>query len=288
MQNSLLTLRDLTAEQILDILNTEIEGQTPLTDRKFALLFQKTSLRTRCSFEIGIHELGGFSSYIEWESANFAKADLADEAQVLGEYYDGMIVRMGSQEELEVLANSSGIPVINGMTDFYHPCQTITDLLTIKQDLPNWREQKIVFMGPATNVSQSLAIAAEKLKLNFIHCSPKGLEPDKNIVGDNIAVTHDVAEALQDCDLIYLDAWLGIGQDLDKQAILKAAQPFQLNPETIKMCKKTPHIMHCMPITYGHEVINREFLQTLPTLNISQAKNRIAAQKKLLISIYGA
>ena len=288
MQSGLLTLKDLSTDNILTILNLaeqNTQNSQILTGKKFAILFERTSLRTKCSFEIAINELGGFSSFIDWHRANFNKADLEDEARVLALYYDGIICRVGSHPAIECIHSVSDVPVINALTDLYHPCQALADILTIKQVYANLTEPNLVFLGPATNVSNSLGIICKKLGVNFTHCGPKDFAPSPSIVGEGMKFEHDLAKSLKDADIIYTDAWVSICFSGNEHTIVDKCTAYQLNKTTLSHCRKKVQFMHCMPISYGHEV-TKDALGSMEQLHLKQAMNRIHAQKALLQWIY--
>lgn len=289
---SFLSLQTVTPEELNQLIRRGIElkrqprdaAQT-LQGLTVALLFQKTSTRTRCSFEKAVVELGGVSSYIDWRSSNFVLADLADEARVLSRYYDLIAARVLAHETLVVMARESEVPVINGMCDREHPCQGLTDYMTIAEyfgeDLDGLR---LTYIGDGNNVCRSLVHGAIHLGVRMTICSPEGYALDEETVAAGQGLITRVArpeEAVRTADVIYTDTWVSIGGEIETQERLVAFAPYQVNEELLAHAPAHALFMHCLPAHPGQEV-SPEVLRSPRSLVFDQAENRSHAQKALL------
>ncbi|MGN0805786.1 MAG: ornithine carbamoyltransferase, partial [Candidatus Coproplasma sp.] len=224
----LLKLQDLTREEILSILNLadqlkfeRLNGiqKEYLKGKKLGMIFQKSSTRTRVSFEVGIYELGGYGLFLSSNDLQIGRGEpVQDTARVLSRYLDGIMIRTFAQQEVEDLAKYGSIPVINGLTDYAHPCQVLADLMTIREYKGSFKGLKMAFIGDGNNMANSLMVGAVKTGMSFAIACPKGYEPDAKIVewakaNGEVTITCDVKEALKDADVVYTDVWASMGQE---------------------------------------------------------------------------
>lgn len=298
----LLTLQDYTREEIMFILETAKmlkqryysgERVIPILKGKtLAMIFQKPSTRTRVSFEVAMLQLGGFVLYLSWNELQLGRGEtIADTARVLSRYVDSVMARVYKQSDLEELAKYADIPIINGLSDLYHPCQALGDMLTIWEKKGRLKDLKIAWVGDGNNVANSLIIISTKLGLDIAVATPKGYEPPKHVIewayenarasGSKIVLTNDPSEAVKDADVIYTDVWVSMGQEKEKEIRLRVFRPYQVNKELIKKAKENVIFMHCLPAHRGEEVTD-EVIDGPWSVVWDQAENRLHAQKAIL------
>ncbi len=266
-----------------------------LKGKNLALLFDKPSTRTRLSFEAGIAQLGGNCIFIDTVNLQLKRGEtIEDSARVMNGYLDGLIIRTYAQETVEVFAANCKFPVINGLTDKFHPCQILSDLFTLYEIGLLVKSLKFTYIGDCNNVLNSLIIGFSKLGFNInIGCSSK-YEPKRQILelalnearktGSNIKIFYDPYEAVKDCDVIYTDVWVSMG---DKESTEKISElsKFQVNKNLISYAKSNVKIMHCLPAHRGQEITS-EVLDGSNSIVWQQAENRLHAQKALLVYLY--
>lgn len=272
---SLLTLLDYTPEEINYLLELAAEFKRMkysgmahrwLRDKQIVLLFEKTSTRTRCAFEVGAQDLGMGVTFLDQASSQMGrKESLADTAKVLGRMYDGIEYRGFKQSVVEDLAKYSGVPVWNGLTDEFHPTQMLADMLTIREEFGDLRGRKLTFFGDArNNVANSLMVVCAKLGMRFCACGPKERMPEETLVKKCLAVaaqtgavlefTEDIAQGARDCDVVYTDIWLSMGEpDELWEKRIKLLLPYQVNKALMAMAKPTAIFMHCLPAFHDRE-----------------------------------
>ena len=285
--HSFLSLEDISAQKMRDLLTlaTDMKKHPQaynelLSGKHVALLFEKTSTRTRCSFETGIHELGGFCSVIDWKSSNFTLADLQDEAKCLSRYYDLIMARVYKHETLQTMATHSEVPVINGLCNLHHPCQALADYLTMTEYFsPNLAGINLTYIGDGNNVCRSLVHGAAHLGVNITLCSPKGYELADE--GDLVAHIPDPIDAVAKADVIYTDTWVSMGDEAEEETRLKAFAGYQLNDDVLAAAPLHALVMHCLPAHPGQE-ISAEVLRGPRSIVLDQAENRKHAQKALM------
>ena len=289
---SFLSLKDISSAEMKSIILRGVEMKkkpdacsTILRNKSAALLFQKTSTRTRCSFENAVVELGAFPSYIDWKTSNFMLADLCDEVKVLSRYYDLIIARVLKHAMLVTMAEGSEVPIVNGMCDREHPCQALADFMTLVEyfgeDLDGLR---IAYLGDGNNVCRSLVHGAIHMGVQVNLCSPQhyALDDDTVLAGNGlIARVDDPIQAVHDADVIYTDTWVSIGDEAETQERLAAFQAYQVNAELIASAPSQVLFMHCLPAHPGQEVTS-DILRSPRSLVFDQAENRMHAQKALL------
>lgn len=264
-----LTLKDFTAEEIEYLLDLSAELKEKkkkgilhdtLKGKNIALIFEKTSTRTRCSFEVAAHDLGMGTTYLEPSSSQMGKKEsIADTARVLGRIFDGIEYRGFGQEIVEELAEKAGVPVWNGLTNEYHPTQMLADMLTIRENFGKLKGLKLVYMGDARyNMGNSLMIACAKLGLDFVACTTEEYFPNQELVeecrgyaaasGSTITLTSDVKEGTKDADIIYTDVWVSMGEpDEVWEKRIKALSPYKVTKEVMSNAKPEAIFLHCLP-----------------------------------------
>jgi len=296
----LLTLKDHDRGMIEKILSKAAKiKENPekfskvLQGKNIALLFNKHSTRTRLSFEAGISQMGGNALYLDAGSLQLSRGEnYSDTAKVFSCYLDGVVIRTFDQETVEIFAQYADIPVINGLTDSYHPCQVLSDLFTIKEMGLLRPGLKFTYMGDCNNVTNSLMIGFSKLGLGITVCSPPEYGPDKKLLeycrglpGASIDVESDPVEGVRDAHILYTDVWISMG-DEDSRDKIEKLRPYQINSDILEYAGSNVRIMHCLPAHRGEEITS-DVLDSRRSIVFTQAENRLYAQKALLEYIYG-
>ena len=292
-----LKIDDLTPNELQELLDSAIELKSGgwsslLKNKTAALLFEKPSLRTRVSFEMGVRQLGGQTIYLSPEEVGLGKREsIPDIARVLSRFVDVIILRTFAQHNLEVLAEYSSVPVINALSDFEHPCQALADLLTIYEKKGKLKWLVLSYIGDGNNVANSLMLACAMAGVNFHIASPKGYTIDPAVLnkantyaktsGATILCTEDPKLAAKDADVIYTDTWTSMGQEAEAKVRRKAFADYQINEKLMALTKKNAIIMHCLPAHHGEEV-SVGLLDSPASVVFDQAENRMHAQKALL------
>ena len=294
---SLLSVSDIKddVKYILDLAEKikagEIE-EKPLEGKTLAMIFQKSSTRTRLSFDVGMYQLGGRAIFLSSNDLQMGRGEpISDTAKVLSRFVDGIMIRAIKHSDVEELAEYSDVPVISGLTDLEHPCQALADMLTIKEHLGDWKGKKICFVGDGNNVSNSLLLIAPLLGMDMSLACPKGYEPDENIVktaqeyaeenDTQITITEDIGIALENVDVVYTDVWVSMGDEAEaKQREIDFA-PFQVNSDLMSLANDEAIFMHCLPAIRGQEV-TAEVIDGPQSVVFDEAENRMHAQKAVL------
>ena len=251
---------DLKAKKKAGIAHDQLHG------KNIALIFEKTSTRTRCSFEVAAHDLGMQVTYLDPSGSQIGKKEsIADTARVLGRMYDGIEYRGFGQEIVEELANYAGVPVFNGLTNEFHPTQILADFLTIQEHFGRLKGIKLVYLGDARfNMGNSLMVGCAKMGMHFVACAPKAYMPDQKLIdtclrlaaetGAVLEFTDDVAQGAKDCDVLYTDIWLSMGEPAELwEKRIKLLRPYQVNKELMAMAKPTAIFEHCLPSFHDRE-----------------------------------
>jgi ornithine carbamoyltransferase len=293
-ERSFLTLADLGRDEMralleggLAVKREPVRFARALAGRAVGLLFQKTSTRTRVSFEVGVAEMGGQPLYLDWRTSNFTLADLEDEVRVLSRYVDLIMARVYEQRDLEVMRAHSEVPVINGLSDLYHPCQGLADYMTIQEFYGELAGLKIAYIGDGNNVCHTLINGAAKVGMRIAVAYPKGYSPDAVVVtaareaGAEVELTHSPAEAARDADVLYTDTWISMGDEAQREARLKAFAGYRIDEELLARAPGHALIMHCLPAHRGYE-ISAGALDHPNSVVFDQAENRKHAQKFLM------
>lgn len=292
----LLSIEELTASQIEALLDSAAELKatrgshaTPLAGQTWALIFTKSSTRTRVSFEVGIRELGGFPMFLSKNDIQLGRGEpIKDTARVLGRMVHGAVIRTFAQQDVEEFAELSHIPTINALTDDEHPCQILADLLTVREKLGTWQGKKIAFIGDGfSNMTRSWMWAAKHLGFELAVASPASCCPDARFLADlnapNVIVTTNPVEAATGAHVINTDVWLSMGQEDQKDKELEFAG-FQVNAELLAHAAPGHIVFHCLPAYRGKE-ISEEVLELHADTIFQEAENRLHAQKAVLVAI---
>lgn len=303
MARSLLKLSDLTTDEI-DWLLAEAarlkrtlqrgeESPRPLAGKSLGLLFYKSSTRTRVSFEVGMYQLGGQSLYLNADSTQIGRGEtVADTAKVLSRYLDVLAVRAYEHEVVEELAANADIPVINALTDRYHPCQILADMLTIKETFGTLEGIKVAYIGDGNNMAHSWMLGAARMGIDLAIAAPVGYRPEASVVaetealakesGATITVTGDPKEAADGAHVLYTDVWVSMGQDDETEKRLKDFEGYQINHALLAHAREDAVVMHCLPAHRGQE-ISAEIMESPRSVIWDEAENRLHAQKAILL-----
>lgn len=298
----LLKIRDLTADQISELLRvakrlkqTRNHSSRPLTGKTLGLLFQKPSVRTRVSFEVGMAQLGGQSLYIGPVEMGGSQREAAkDVARVLSRYLDAIVARTFRHQDVEEMAAVSSIPVINGLSDYTHPCQALADLFTIQERVGKLRGCRLAYVGDGNNVCHSLLGACGLMGLHLSVATPKGYEPEEAMVrwataqarksGGSVRVGHDPAAAVRGAQVVYTDVWASMGQEDEREKRRRLFKVFQVNAALMKRAAPGCWFMHCLPAHRGEEVSD-EVMDSKQSIVYDQAENRMHVQKAILLDL---
>ena len=298
----LLCIHDLSPEEVLLILDVakKLKKMQKLgvphefcKGKTLAMMFSKASTRTRVSFETGFHQLGGHAIYLNDRDSQIGRGEpIRDTARVLSRMVDGIMIRTFSHESVIELAEFASIPVINGLTDLLHPCQALTDLLTIEEQLGSLKGRKLVYVGDGNNMAHSLMYACAKVGMDMVCASPKGYQPDSMVLkqaqedaaqtGCTISVEEDIAKAVKGADVLYTDVWTSMGQEAEREIRLKALHDYQINSELLKAANPGAIVLHCLPAHRGEE-ITEEVLEGPQSFVWDQAENRLHTQKAIMV-----
>ncbi len=303
-KKDLLTLLDLSAAGIRGLIASAIamkaahragKDRQVLRGKVLGLLFTKPSTRTRISFQVGMAQLGGTALAIPPADIQLKRGEsLEDTARVLSRYLDGLVIRTFEQEELEQWAEHSSIPIINGLSDFVHPCQILADLMTIKERFGRLAGLRIAYIGDGNNVAHSWLLAAGMLGLDLTLAVPKGYDPLPTVLeearslfhvkGEPPRIVRDPFDAVRDADVLYTDVWTSMGQEKEKKRRLRAFRGYQINGALLAATGPRAVVMHCLPAHRGEE-ISSEVLDGPQSLVLDQAENRLHLQKALLAKL---
>jgi len=293
----LLTLKDWSSEDIASVLELAIkikknpgEYHKVLDNKTLAMLFAKTSTRTRVSFEAAMTQLGGHAQYLDWRTTNLTLGSLKDEIKCIARYVDIIMARVYGHGDIEAMAEASSVPVINGLSDMFHPCQALADLLTVQEKLGNLKGVKLAYVGDGNNVCNSLLLGCTKTGVKISVATPKGYEPNKDVVkttqalGD-VSLFNDPKMAVEGVDVVYTDTWVSMGQEKEKEKRLKAFKGFTIDSELMKLTKNA-FFMHCLPAHRGYEMTD-EVIDSDRSIVFDQAENRMHVQKAIILKCLG-
>ncbi len=293
----LLKLMDLSQAEIADILNLAdqlkyekkngIEHHL-LKGKTLGMIFQKSSTRTRVSFEVGMADLGGHALFLSSRDLQIGRGEpVQDTARVLSRYLDGIMIRTFEQKEVEMLAEYGTIPIINGLTDYCHPCQVLADLMTIREHKGMLKGKKLCYIGDGNNMANSLIVGCIKMGMSVAIGCPDTYQPDAEIMkwakenGDFVC-TSDIFEAAKDADAVYTDVWASMGQEGEAAERQKVFKSYQVSSELMKVAKPDAMVLHCLPAHRGEE-ITEEVLEAHANEIFDEAENRLHAQKAVLV-----
>ncbi|MFC1596029.1 ornithine carbamoyltransferase [Candidatus Margulisiibacteriota bacterium] len=292
--NNLISIEDLTSQEIFDIFDLAAELKTnlkkgitdnQLSGKTLAMIFNKPSIRTRVSFDVAMYQMGGHVIKMADEDIQFGKREsVADIARTLSRYVDGVMIRTFDHQHVIELAKFASVPVINGLTDYLHPCQGLTDIFTIHEKLKKLNNVKIAYIGDGNNVARSLINLASKLDLNLHISSPRGYQPEKELMehAKSVSICKDPLEAVKDADVVYTDTWTSMGQEEEAEKRARIFASFQLNRKLLNNAKPNALIMHCLPAHRGQEITS-EVLDSSQSIVFDQAENRLHVQKAVLV-----
>ena len=296
----LLKMLDLSGEEILEILDLadqlkyELKHSIPhpyLKGKSIGLIFQKASTRTRVSFETGMYQLGGHPLFLSSNDLQIGRGEpVEDTARVLSRMLDGIMIRTFAQAEVDALAEYGSIPVINGLTDYCHPCQVLADLMTIREFKGKLKGLKLAFIGDGNNMANSLIVGCLKCGMSVAIACPKGYEPPKNILdfADNypgmFEMTTDPLKAAENADVVYTDVWASMGQEEEKAIREKAFAGIQINAELMEKTNKDCMVLHCLPAHRGEEITADVFEAHADEI-FEEAENRLHAQKAVMVRL---
>ncbi len=297
-----LSILDLTRSDVEEIFATTArlkaqqkrgEPHPLLQGRTLAIFFEKPSLRTRVTFEVGMFQLGGHTVHLAPEAVQLGvRESVSDVARNLGRWVDGIMARVFRHATVEMLARDSGIPVINGLSDHEHPCQALADVSTLVEHGFDPKKTRLAFVGDGNNVCHSLALLAGLLGMTVVVSSPNGFEPDLRVVeharalGASVELIRDPYEAVRGADAVYTDVWTSMGQEAEREERVRAFQAYQVNRALLAHAKPEARVMHCLPAHRGEEITD-DVLDGPRSLAFEQAENRLHVQKAVLVHLLG-
>lgn len=320
-----LKLMDFTPEEILYLIDLAADlkekkrngiPHNSLTGRNIALIFEKTSTRTRCSFEVAAHDLGMHVTYLDPSSSQIGKKEsIRDTARVLGRMFDGIEYRGFGQEIVEALAEYAGVPVWNGLTNEFHPTQMLADMLTVREQIGSLTGVKLVYMGDARyNMGNSLMVTCAKLGMHFVACTNQKYFPDEKLVsycrdiagrtGATVTLTEDISSGTRDADVVYTDVWVSMGEpDEVWEERIRDLHPYQVNRDVMKQAKESAIFMHCLPAFHdlqtsiGKEIYDKfgltemevtdEVFEGAQSVVFDEAENRMHTIKAVMLATLG-
>ena len=298
--NHLLKLLDLSTEEITGILDLadqlkyerkhniphrHLEGQT------LGMIFQKSSTRTRVSFETGMYQLGGHALFLSSKDLQIGRGEpVQDTARLLSRYLDGIMIRTFEQKEVEDLAKFGSIPVINGLTDFCHPCQVLADLMTIREKFGSFTGLKMCYIGDGNNMANSLIVGGLKVGMNVAVATPDGYKPDGEVLeftkgyADKFALETDPFMAASGADIVITDTWTSMGEEAEKEERKKVFKDYQVNKQLLAAANAGAMVQHCLPAYRGQEITEEVFEEHADEI-FNEAENRLHAQKAVMVKL---
>ncbi len=264
----------------------------PLADKSIGMIFAKSSTRTRVSFEVGIHELGGQAIYLDQSKTQMGRGEtVPDTARVLSRYLGGIVIRTYKQSDIEELAQYSSCPIINALTDDYHPCQALTDMFTIYEKVGKFEGIKMAYLGDgASNMANSLMMASRIAGIHFEIGAPEEYKPSDAILNNTfggsgtVSWTKDPAEAVKDADFIYTDVWVSMGFEEEAKERMRILDPYRLDMATLKKAKPGAMVMHCLPAHRGEEITD-DVMESPNSIVFDEAENRLHVQKAIMATL---
>ena len=297
----LLKLMDLTPKEILELLNTADQLKYEkhngiehhhLKGKTLGMIFSKSSTRTRVSFEVGMYDLGGQALFLSSAHTQIGRGEpVEDTARVLSRYLDGIMIRTFDQEEVENLAKYGSIPIINGLTDYCHPCQVLADLMTIREHRGTLTGKKLVFIGDGNNMANSLIVGGIKMGMEVAIACPNTHQPDGEIMkwaaeNGKFTCTDDLMAACKDADVLYTDVWASMGQEEEAAERKKIFAGYQINADVMAVAHPDAMVLHCLPAHRGEE-ITADVMEAHADEIFDEAENRLHAQKAVLVKLLG-
>lgn len=301
MAKHLLRLMDFSEQEITDILNLADQLKYEkkhgiehhhLKGKTLGMIFQKSSTRTRVSFEVGMYDLGGSALFLSSRDLQIGRGEpVEDTARVLSGYLDGIMIRTFEQAEVEALAEYGSIPIINGLTDYCHPCQVLADLMTFREFKGNFQGKKMCYIGDGNNMANSLIVGGIKMGMEVAVACPEGYTPDAEIMKwaqdhGKFTCTDNILEAAKDADVLYTDVWASMGQEDEKAEREKVFRGYQINDSVMAVAKPDAMVQHCLPAHREEEITAKVFEAHAEEI-FAEAENRLHAQKAVLVKLMG-
>jgi ornithine carbamoyltransferase len=302
MKRDFISIADWSTDELLQILDLSkrikeypANYRDVLRGRSIALIFEKQSLRTHVTFDVGIHQLGGHSIYLSQQGINLGKREsVYDVAKNLERWVDGVVIRTFAHQNCVDLGKYLKCPVVNALDELEHPCQAVGDFLTIREHLDKFSGRKLVFVGDGNNVCHSLMLLASKMGMHFVAGTPRGYEPKKHVVklavsvakktGGKIEIVHDPKDAVRKADVVYTDVWASMGQESEKEKRMQTFKNYQVNGKLMAFAKPSAIFMHCLPAHRGEEVTD-EVMDFPRSVIFDEAENRLHTQKAILCTL---
>jgi ornithine carbamoyltransferase len=299
-----ISLQDCTYEEITDLLDLadSLKKQNKagishhlLEGKTLGMIFAKSSTRTRVSFEVGMYQLGGHALFLSSNDIQIGRGEtIADTARVMSRYLDGIMIRTFDHQDVTDLARYGTIPIINGLTDLLHPCQVLTDLMTIREHKGRLKGLKMAYLGDGNNMAHSLMTAASKTGMDIAVATPDGYGCNQEFIeqarvnatssGSKVVITDDPAKAIRDADVVYTDTWVSMGQEKEKAERILQFTPYQVNSSLMELAHSDAIFMHCLPAYRGLEV-TEDVLEGPASVIFDEAENRLHAQKAVLVRL---
>ncbi len=301
MAKHLLKLMDFSEQEITDILNLADQLKYEkkhgiehhhLKGKTLGMIFQKSSTRTRVSFEVGMYDLGGSALFLSSRDLQIGRGEpVEDTARVLSGYLDGIMIRTFEQAEVEALAEYGSIPIINGLTDYCHPCQVLADLMTFREFKGNFKDKKMCYIGDGNNMANSLIVGGIKMGMEVAVACPEGYTPDPEIMkwaagNGKFTCTDNILDAAKDADVLYTDVWASMGQEDEKAEREKVFKGYQINDSVMAVAKPDAMVQHCLPAHREEEITGAVFEAHAEEI-FAEAENRLHAQKAVLVKLMG-
>ncbi len=301
MKKDFISIADLTRDEIFEIFELTRKLKEMVKKREehqllkgytLAMIFAKPSARTRISFETGIYQLGGYALYLAPTDIGIGKREaVKDIARVISRYNDLIMARLFAHSDMEELAAYATVPVINGLTDYNHPCQIMADAFTILEHRGTLQDLKIVYIGDGNNIAHSWINFASRVPIHLTICTPRDYQPDANTLKNardagisTIEILSDPIEAVKDADIVYTDVWASMGQEEEAEIRKKIFQPYQVNSALLKHAKPDVKVMHCLPAHRGDEITD-EVLDGPHSIVFDEAENRMHVQKAIMVKL---
>lgn len=301
LHKDLISIHDLTVGEVATILDTAKKLKKMqkngiphqyLKGKTLGMIFSKASTRTRVSFEVGFYQLGGHPIYLADSATQLGRGEpVRDTARVLSRFVDGIMIRTFSHESVKELAAYASVPVINGLTDLLHPCQALTDMLTIQEKLEVLKGRKLVYVGDGNNMAHSLMFACAKVGMNMVCASPKGYQPNPEVLaaaqqdalqtGCTITVDEDMFRAAKGADVLYTDVWTSMGEEAEREIRFKALHEYQINDDLLSVARPHALVLHCLPAHRGEE-ITESVIEGPHSVVFDEAENRLHTQKAIM------
>ena len=301
MAKHLLKLMDLSEKEITEILNLADQLKYEkkhgiehhyLKGKTLGMIFQKSSTRTRVSFEVGMYDLGGSALFLSSRDLQIGRGEpVEDTARVLSGYLDGIMIRTFEQAEVESLAEYGSIPIINGLTDYCHPCQVLADLMTFREFKGNFQGKKMCYIGDGNNMANSLIVGGIKMGMEVSVACPEGYQPNAEIMAwakenGTFTCTDNILEAAKDADVLYTDVWASMGQEDEKAQREKVFRGYQINDEVMAVAAEGAMVQHCLPAHREEEITAKVFEEHAEEI-FAEAENRLHAQKAVMVKLMG-